>query len=88
LEKLDKPTKKYQPKKVAENNRYKKLYQRGECDLFEASPSSYRYYYIHRETPVEALSDLIDYAKEITHYTVDTEGQLQSPPQRSKPALI
>ncbi len=72
LDKLDKLTSKYQPKKVVENNKYQELYQRGKCDLFEAPPSSYRYYHIHGETPVKTLNDLIDYAKEITHYTVST----------------
>ncbi|CAF1502380.1 unnamed protein product, partial [Rotaria sordida] len=88
LEKLDKLTQKYSPQKVSENNKYKKLYQDGECDLFKKPSSSYRYYYIHNETTINTLNDLIDYANEITTYTIDTEDQMQPPPQPSKGALI
>ncbi|CAF4486440.1 unnamed protein product, partial [Rotaria sp. Silwood2] len=88
LEKLDRLTNKYQPKKVTENERYKKLCHEGKCSLFEISSSMYRYYYINRETPNDILNDLIDYAMEVTHYTLDTEDQLQSPPKRSELALI
>ncbi|CAF2136421.1 unnamed protein product [Rotaria magnacalcarata] len=86
LEKLDRLAQKFQSKKVLENNNYKKLYYEGKCNLFETS--NYRYYHIHHQTPMDILDDLIDYAKEVTNYTIDTEDQLQPPPQPSKPALL
>ncbi|CAF4377749.1 unnamed protein product [Rotaria sp. Silwood2] len=88
LEKLEKLTKKFTPKRVLENDKYNKLCQNGECDLFEIPSSSYRYYYIHRATSMDILNDLIDYASQTTHYTIDTEDQMQSPPHRSLAALI
>lgn len=88
LEKLDRLTNRYQPKKVIENQNYAKLCTEGKCEKFEIPVSNYRYYYIHRETPNDVLNDLIDYAKETKNYTIDTEDQLQRPPQPSRGALI
>ncbi|CAF0978074.1 unnamed protein product [Rotaria magnacalcarata] len=87
LEKLDQLTNKYQPKRVMEENRYKQLHQQGKCEHFKSS-SIYRYYHIHHRTPINVLEDLIDYAQEVHNYTIDTEDQLQPPPQPSKPALL
>lgn len=77
LECLDERTKRYSPKILSENNRYEDLFQKGECKLFEKSPSSYRYYHIHAETSIDIIDDLIDYANEITTYTLDTEDQMR-----------
>ena len=88
LKEVDRLTNRYRPNKVKDNNKYKDLYQRGECGLFDVSTLPHRSFFIHRETSIETLDDLIDYAGKITNYTIDTEDQLQPPPQHSKPALI
>lgn len=88
LGQLDKLTKRFSPKKFLENNQYKELYQNGECDRFVIPSSLYQHYHIHHETPVDTLNHLIDYATSIKHYSIDTEDQLQPPPQPSKGALI
>ena len=77
LERLDEKTKRYSPKKLSENAYYKDLSEKGECSLFEKQTSPYRYFHIHAETPIDIIDDLIDYAKEITTYTVDTEDQMR-----------
>ena len=77
LEWLDEKTKRYSSKIVSENNRYKDLFEKGKCDLFEKPSSSYRYYHIHAETTIDIIDDLIDYANEITTYTLDTEDQMR-----------
>ncbi|CAF2025462.1 unnamed protein product [Rotaria magnacalcarata] len=87
LEKHDKFTNKYHPNRVVEENRYKQLHQQGKCEHFRPS-SNYRYYHIHHQTPMDVLDNLIDYAHEVKNYTVDTEDQLQPPPQPSKQALL
>ena len=71
-----------------DNNNYKNLYQAGKCELFEISSSNYRHYYIHRKTPIDVLNDLIDYATLTTHFTLDTESQLQPSLQPLKSALV
>ena len=86
LEKLDERTKKWQPKRVVEENRLKQLHEQGKCDLFQPL-SSYRYYHIHGKTPMDVLDDLIDYAKVVKKYTIDTEDQ-PVPSSSSKPALL
>lgn len=86
LAKLDERTKNWQPKRVQEENRLEKLYDQGKCNLFR-SLSSYRYYHIHKNTPIDLLDDLIDYAKVVKHYTIDTEAQ-SVPKRPSIPALI
>ncbi|CAM4982744.1 unnamed protein product [Rotaria socialis] len=88
LEKLDRLTNKYQSKKVLENKKYEELVQEGKCDIFQISTSNYRYYHIHRETSIDVLNNLIEYAMNTTHYTLDTECQLQDPPKPSTAALI
>ena len=88
LERLDRLTNRFKPKKVAENKQYKQLCEDGECQLFEKPPSSYRLFHIHRETSMEILNDLIEYAHVTTKFTIDTEGQRQPPPQPSIGALI
>lgn len=87
LEMLDDKTRKFQPKKITENNAYEQLCRQGECGLFEIPPSLYRYFYIHKETSIDTLEDLIEYASTIRYYTIDTEGQTR-PKQSSIPALI
>ncbi|CAF4983685.1 unnamed protein product, partial [Rotaria sp. Silwood1] len=86
LEKLDERTKNWQPGRVKEEHRLKRLYEQGKCNIFRPL-SSYRYYHIHKNTPIDLLDDLIDYAKEVKHYTIDTEDQLV-PKRPSIPALI
>ena len=86
LEKLDQRTNKWKPKRVVEENRLKKLYEQGKCDLFQPL-SSYRHYHVHKNTPMDVLDDLIDYAKVVNNYTIDTEDQLE-PSSPSTPALI
>jgi uncharacterized protein YqgQ len=86
LGKLDERTKSWQPKRVQEENRLKQLYEQGKCDLFRPL-SPYRYYHIHKNTPMDVLDDLIDYAKMVKNYTIDTEDQL-IPRKPSIPALI
>ncbi|CAF1564426.1 unnamed protein product, partial [Adineta ricciae] len=81
-EKLDKLTNRYQPKRVVEENRYEQLYKQGKCEHFQPL-SIYRYYHFHHQTPMDVLDNLIDYANEVTSYTIDTEDQLQ-PHQPSK----
>ncbi|CAF1189268.1 unnamed protein product [Rotaria sordida] len=46
------------------------------------------YYFIHRETSINILSELINYAIVTTHYTLDTEDQLQSRRKLSKGTRI
>lgn len=87
LQRLDEKTKRYSPKKVLENYEYKKFTEEGKCSPFEKPPSSYRYFHIHTETPIDIIDDLIDYANEITTYTVDTEDQMRLR-QESLGALI
>ncbi|CAF4232130.1 unnamed protein product [Rotaria sordida] len=86
LEKLDERTKNWQSGRVQEENRLKQLYEEGKCNLFRPL-SSYRYYHSHKNTPIDLLDDLIDYAKVVQHYTIDTEDQLV-PKRPSIPALI
>ncbi|CAF1464395.1 unnamed protein product [Rotaria sordida] len=86
LQKLDERTKNWQPGRVQEENRLKQLYEQGKCNIFQPL-SSYRYYHIHKNTPIDLLDDLIDYAKAVKHYTIDTEDQLV-PKRPSIPALI
>ena len=86
LEKLDQRTNKWKLKRVVEENRLKQLYEQGKCDLFQPL-SSYRYYHVHKNTPMDVLDDLIDYAKVVNNYTIDTEDQLE-PSSPSTPALI
>ncbi|CAF3745717.1 unnamed protein product [Rotaria socialis] len=88
LEKLDKLNNKYIRKKVDQNNKYKTLYENGECSKFEPSSSTFTQFYINRETSIDVLNDLIDYAYCIQNYSIDTEGQLQPPPAPSEPALL
>ncbi|CAF3393720.1 unnamed protein product, partial [Rotaria socialis] len=40
-------------------------------------PSTFTQFYINRETSIDVLNDLIDYAYCIQNYSIDTEGQLQ-----------
>ncbi|CAF4379865.1 unnamed protein product, partial [Rotaria magnacalcarata] len=75
-------------KKVEQNNKYKALYENGECSKFELSSSLFTQFYINRETSIDVLNDLIDYAYCIQTYSIDTEDQLQQPPTPSEPALI
>jgi hypothetical protein len=77
LQRLDALTQKYSPKKFLEDRRYETLYLKGECALFEKKPSSYRFYHIHRETKMDTLNDLTEYARQTTTYTIDTEDQAQ-----------
>ncbi|CAF4232217.1 unnamed protein product, partial [Rotaria sordida] len=42
------------------------------------------YYFIHRETSINILNELINYAIVTTHYTLDTEDQLQPRRKLSK----
>ncbi|CAF2887268.1 unnamed protein product [Rotaria sp. Silwood2] len=86
LEKLDERTKNWQPRRVEEENRLNQLYEQGKCDLFRPL-SSYRYYHIHKNTPIDLIDDLIDYAEVVKCYTIDTEAQLV-PKRPSIPALI
>jgi hypothetical protein len=86
LTKLDERTKKWKPKQVEEENRLKQLYRQGEYDLFQAL-SSYKYYHIHKNTSMDVLDELIDYAKIVKNYTIDTEDQPE-PSRSSIPALI
>ncbi|CAF4490430.1 unnamed protein product [Rotaria socialis] len=79
---------KYVKKKVEQNNKYKALYENGECSKFELSSSLFTQFYINRETSIGVLNDLIDYAYCIQTYSIDTEDQLQQPPTPSEPALI
>ncbi|CAF3597217.1 unnamed protein product [Rotaria socialis] len=88
LEKLDKLNNRYVKKKVEQNNKYKALYENGECSKFELSSSLFTQFYINRETSIGVLNDLIDYAYCIQTYSIDTEDQLQQPPTPSEPALI
>lgn len=88
IEELDRISKRYIPNKVKYNEELKELYENGQCGKFEFLPSSFRCFYINRETSIENLNDLIDYAEYINTYTVDTEDQLQRPGEPSKPALI
>ena len=87
LQRLDATTRKYSPKKFLENNQYKQLYLKGECGLFQKKPSIYQFYFIHSETSTNTLNDLIEYAKETTTYTIDTEDQMHFR-QPSKCALL
>lgn len=87
LQRLDEKAKRYSPKKLLENYEYKKLADEGKCSPFEKPPSSYRYFHIHAETTIDTIDDLIDYANEITTYTVDTEDQMRFR-QESLGALI
>ena len=86
LEKLDQITERYIPNKVYENNELEKLYQNGICTKFE--PSTFKYFHINHETPMDVLDDLMDYASYIKHFTIDTENQMNRPRQPSEPALI
>ena len=86
LEKLAERTQKWHPNRIQEENRLKRLYEQGKCNLFRPL-SSYRYFHIHKNTPIDLLDDLIDYAKVVQHYTIDTEDQLL-PRRPSIPALI
>lgn len=88
LDKLDRLANRYQPKNVLENQKYEELCNGGKCALFEISSSNYRYYFIHRNTSNDILNDLIDFATATKTYTLDTEDQLQRPPQPSRGALI
>ena len=78
LEWLDEKTKRYSPKIVSENNRYKDLFEKGKFDLFEKPSSSYRYYHIHAETTIDIIDDLTDYANETTTYTLKKKGFLRN----------
>ena len=86
LERLDQRTFKWKPNKVRENNGYKELCRKGECSIFE--PPQHRYFYINRETTIDTLDDLIEYAKLTQEYSIDTESQSRPPPQRPDPALL
>ena len=86
LEKLAERTQKWHPNRIQKENRLKRLYEQGKCNLFRPL-SSYRYFHIHKNTPIDLLDDLIDYAKVVQHYTIDTEDQLL-PRRPSIPALI
>lgn len=88
LEMVDRISKRYIPKKVEYNEELKKLYENGECGKFEFSPSSFKCFYINRETSMENLNDLIDYAEYINSYTIDTEDQSKRSGEPSEPALI
>jgi hypothetical protein len=87
LQRLDASAQKCSPKKFLENSFYEKLYLKGECALFRKKPSSYRFYHIHRETNIDTLNDLIDYARATVTYTIDSEDQAQFR-QPSKGALL
>ena len=88
LERVDQRTARWKPGKVRENDEYKRLCLRGECSEFQPPSSSYRYYFIHRETDIETLDDLIEYAHVTKEYTIDTESQTRPAPQQPDPALI
>ncbi|CAF5227319.1 unnamed protein product, partial [Rotaria magnacalcarata] len=47
LEKLDKLNNRYVKKKVEQNNKYKALYENGECSKFELSSSLFTQFYIN-----------------------------------------
>ncbi|CAF1308734.1 unnamed protein product, partial [Didymodactylos carnosus] len=86
LEKLDRISKRFTPKKVDKNNELKELCENGKCTKFE--PSTFKYFYINETTPDDILNDLIDYAHHIKCYTIDTEDQMKGPGIPSDPALI
>ena len=86
LEKLAERTQKWYPNRMQEENRLKRHHEQGKCNFFRPL-SSYRYYHIHKNTPIDLLDDLIDYAKVVQRYTIDTEDQLL-PKRPSIPALI
>lgn len=88
LEELDTRTRRWKPKKVIENERYEKLCQKGECNRFEPPPSSYEFFFINKKSTIETLNRLIERSRQTAQYTIDTENQLQKPPQQSLPALI
>lgn len=88
LERLDRRTAGWKPKKVKENDEYKELCRQGECTVFQPSPSTYQCFFINRETSDDILDDLIEYAEVTTNYTIDTEGQSRRPPQHPDPALL
>lgn len=88
MDELDTRTRKWKPNKVRENNNYEQLCQRGECRRFEVPPSSYQHFFINKKSTCETLDDLIEYARQVTAFTVDTENQLQPAPRQSLPALI
>ena len=88
LERVDQRTARWKPGKVRENEEYKQLCLRGECREFQPPSSSYRYYFVNRETAIETLDDLIEYAQITTEFTIDTESQTRPPPQQPDPALI
>ena len=88
LERLDRRTAGWKPKKVKENDEYRELCRKGACTIFQPCPSTYRCFFINRETSDDTLDDLIEYAEVTTDYTIDTEGQSRPPPQHPDPSLL
>jgi hypothetical protein len=88
LERVDQRTARWKPGKVRENEEYEKQCLQGQCSEFRPPSSSYRFYFINRETAIGTLDDLIDYAQITVEYTIDTESQTRPPPQQPDPALI
>ena len=88
LEEVDNRTRKWKPNKVRENDRYEQLCRNGECTPFEFPSSTYQHFFINKKTTLATLDDLIEYARHVTHYTIDTESQIQPAPRQPSPALL
>ena len=92
LEKLDRLTLRYRAKEVLYNQHYRDLCSRKDprlCIPFQR-PSGYHFIYIHKQTPITTLNELIRLARMTQHYSIDTQRHTDPCPWMSTniPALV
>lgn len=92
LEKLDRLSLRYRAKEVFHNQHYRDLCSRKDsrlCIPFQR-PSGYHYIYIHKQTPITTLNELIRLARMTQHFSIDTQRDTDPCPwmTTNTPALV
>ncbi|CAF1655990.1 unnamed protein product [Adineta ricciae] len=73
MQRLLERTERWKPKKAKQERQLQELCRQGKLKPFE-QPKDYRCYFIHEQTSMFTMDQLIDEAKQTIHYTLDTEG--------------